>query len=318
MKKSLIKYLMIVFLIGAGTAICIYAQQNHFFGTDEKKIDNKTGEEEQPENIGVLTGDDPWKEIDKLVKAYYNTSGVLYSGDIKLIDDNGDKEKIIEEHKFRYSSLGRNMYYELGNMEFVSKSDLVLVADHNNKFISVSLEDNINEKNKKIFDIGEFKKLMEDSKAEAKVTQLNDQKILTVENIVDPQIQGYRIYYDPSTYQISKMLIGMMRLSPLTDDEEGIDETPAELNKESSNTDADTKSEETDESQVETYTYYLEIVYNKTEVLNMTEKTFNPETKFVKITANKIELMPAYSKYHLISNGDVQNETGETTDEQKQ
>jgi hypothetical protein len=314
MKKRLLKYFMVLLLIGAGALVLLYAQKNHFFSNNKKKAENKIEEQELPENIGTLTDDDPWKEIDKLVTSYYNTKGVLYNGNIKLIDDNGDKEKIIEDHKFQYSTLGNSLYYKLGNMEFVSKPDLILVADHTNKFISVSLQNSTEHKTKKLFDIAEFKKLMENSKAQAKVTQLNDQKILTIENIVDPQIQGYRIYYDPVTYRISKMLIGMLRLSPLTDEEDGIDEIPVEPN---NNTDNKTELEGTEDNQIDTYIYYLEITYSKTEILNLNEKTFNPEAKFIKVTANKIELLPAFNKYQLVSSGDIQSETDETIEDQE-
>lgn len=306
MKRNLIKYFLIFLLLATGALIYVYAQKNNLFSSNEKKTDIKLEEQEQPEDIGVLTDDDPWKEIDKLVAAYYNMKGITYLGNIKLIDDNGDKEKILEEHKFQYSTFGRNMYYKLGSMEFVTKENLILVADHNNKFISVSRQNVETNHTKKLFDIGEFKKLMEQSKANAKITQSGTQKILTIENIKDPQIQGYRIYYDPLTYQINKMLIGMLRLSPLSEEEGGIEDIPTASDNNSD--ESKNASEESSENEIETYIYYLEIIYDKAEILNVTEKTFNPEAKFIKITGNIIELMPALSSYQLISNGNIQNE----------
>jgi len=306
---------MIVLLLGTGTLIYIYAQKGYLFRKVETKTEDKVQEDEPVDDIGILTSDDPWIEIDKLVSAYNNKEGVSYKGSVKLIDDNGDKEKIIEEHKFEYSTIGRNMYYRLGNMEFVSKTDLLLVADHNNKFVSVSEQNGATDKTQKLFDIGEFKKLMEQTKAKAKVTQLGDQKILTIENIADPQIQGYRIYYDPGTYKINKMLIGMVRLSPLSDDDSGIDKIPApSTDKTENDISASGKSVE---NEIDTYTYYLEIIYDEMKVLALSEKTFHPENKFIIKVENKFQLTPAFGKYQLISNGDIQNSTGEIDEEQK-
>ena len=315
MKKNLMKYLMVILMLATGTLVYVYAQKGYFFRKAETKTENKVEEEEPTEDIGILTSDDPWKEIDKLVAAYYNKEGVSYKGAVRLIDDNGDQEKIIEENKFEYLTVGRNMYYRLGNMEFISKTDLLLVADHNNKFISVSQQNPRSDKTNKLFNIGEFKKLMEQSKAEAKVTQLGDQKILTIEKITDPQIQGYRIYYDPQTYKVTKMLIGMLRLSPLSDDEGGIDEIPWDSDNKTEENIND--SEEGNENEIETYTYYLEIIYDEMKVLNISEKTFHPENKFIVISENKIQLMPVFSKYQLISNGEMQNETEKLSGEEE-
>jgi hypothetical protein len=159
-------------------------------------------------------------------------------------------------------------------------------------------------KTKKIFDISAFKKLMEESKAVAKVTQLGNEKILTIENIQDPQIQGYRIYYDPQTFHISKMLIGMIRLSPLDEAmDEGIEEIPADADESKSEENNTNKEEaETDEAEIDTYTYYLEIIYAETSILNVTEKTFNPENKFISINNKKAELTKPYIGYQLIIN----------------
>jgi hypothetical protein len=314
MKKALIKYILIFLLLGAGAMIYIYAQKGYFFKEPKAKNEIKVEEEEPVEDIGLMTSDDPWKEMDKLVAAYYNKQGVSYKGLVKLIDDNGSKEKIIEEHKFEYSILGQDMYYHLGNMEFVSRPGLIVVADHDNKFISVSDQDRPVQEQQKLFDIGGFKKLMEKTKAEAKVTQLGDQKILSIENISDPQIQGYRIYYDPRTYQVSKMLIGMMRLSSIDDDESGIEETPGASTDKIS--DQENSSDETAE-EIKTYTYYLEIIYDEMKLLNVSEKTFRPESKFIIKKENKIQLMPAFSKYQFINNGFVQKETEENSEEQE-
>jgi len=319
MKRNFKRYMMIALLLAAGTLVYIYAQKGYFFRKQETKTESSVQKEEQAseqeENIGTLTDDDPWKEIEKLVAAYYNKQGVSYKGSIKLIDDNGENEKIIEQHTFQYSVVGRSMYYQVSNMEFVSKAGLVLVADHNNELISVSEPGDQNQKSAKLFDIDIFKKLMEEAKAEARVTQLGDQKILTIESISDPQIQGYRIYYNAATYQVKKMLIGMVRLSPLDNNDGGIDEQPVAPNdKADENKEVD---EETSEDEFETYTYYMEIAYEETKTLNTSEKSFAPENKFIVKAKEKIQLTAPFSKYQLIINGSIQNETKSPGEEER-
>jgi hypothetical protein len=310
MKKSLKKYLMILLLLGAGGMIYLYAHQGYFIGGNE----NNDPADEQADDIGTSTNDNPWEEMNKLVHAYYNKQGVSYKGSIKLIDDNGSEEKIIEQHTFEYSIVGQNMYYRVGHMEVVSKTGLSLVADNINQFVSVSLQSSAGNKNTKLFDIDKFKEMMEKTKAEAKVTQLGNQKILTIENIDDPQIQGYRIYYDPGTYQVSKMLIGMLRLSPLNEDDEGIDKIP-----EADNNTKNTQSnlDQTIEDEIETYTYYVEITYGELKILSISEEAFHPESKFITIAKNRIELTPAFSKYELLDNGAAENETKEIREKQE-
>lgn len=294
-------------MLGAGAMVYLYAQKDYFFTAPGKDKNDETiaAQEDQPEDIGTLTNDDPWKEIDKLVESYYIKEGVSYKGSVKLIDDNGDKEKIIEQHAFHYSTVGKIMYYQFGNIECITRPGLLLVADNENKLISISEQDINKQGSKKLFDLNEFKKLMEDAKAQAKVTQLGNQKILSIEDITDPQIQGYRIYYDAATYKISKMLIGMMRFSPLNEEEDGIEQAPADIDAAGKTNDV---SGESTENEIETYTYYLEIIYDETKLLKVSEKTFDPETKFINKTENKIELKPAFNKYQLILNGEAQTE----------
>jgi hypothetical protein len=310
-KKKIIKYSAISILITALVLTGLIAvTQNGFFagfGNDkkEKKEKIETGKEEA-EDIGVPTDDDPWNEMDQLVKAYYNTDGVSYTGIIKLIDDNGDKEKIIEQHSFEYTQYKSSYYYRLASMEFVNKENMLVAVDTVNKTIAISPVLVQKEKSKApLFGIEEFKKIMEEQKADAKVTQLGNQKILTIDNIQDPSIQGYRIYYSPSTYRISKMLIGMLRLSPLDDGDESVIVENTENNKKEVSADDDNTKESAneDEPEIDTYTYYMEIIYTDTKSLSLQGKDFAPESKFFKMNKGQIELMPAYKDYELLNGG---------------
>lgn len=235
------------------------------------------------EVIGTPVNDDPWKEVENLVKAYYSKTGIAYKGTVKVIDDNGDKEKVLEEQPFEYTIVGNNYHYRLANMEVVNKKDLLLAIDHTGKTIAVSRKPALYEKRQnKLFDIKEFKKIMLEQNAHARVTVLGNEKILTIDNIQDPTIQGYRIYYSPQTYRVHKMLIGMLRLSP--------------LDEETSNNEQDTGA---DDYTINEYYYYLEVVFTETEMLNVNEKEFNPENKFIRIDKKNMELMPGFTEYQL-------------------
>ena len=253
------------------------------------------------ENIGTLTNDDPWKEINNLVNTNADQEGATYSGTIKLIDDNGDDEKILEEYPFEYSQYKGSSYSRLASMEYINKDDLMVVIDNNDKSIAISSRRNSKMKND-VFDIVKFKKIIGERKATLKVTQLGNQKILTVENIQDPGIQGYRVYYTPVTYRISKVLIGMIRLSPLEEEQSpgSSDESPEKQNAATpQNSEEDSVSD--DEIEIETYTYYVEVDYASVKKLILKEDDFAPENKFFGYKNGKIELTDAYKGYELLN-----------------
>jgi hypothetical protein len=134
---------------------------------------------------------------------------------------------------------------------------------------------------------------MEKGKAHALVTRDGDEKILTIDNIGDPDIQGYRIYYSPQTYRIHKMLIGMARLSPLENESDNENEDEEEKNK--------TPATAGNEAEVTTYYYYLEVLFTQVQPLTLKEKDFNPENKFIKVQNGNITLAPALKEYQLLN-----------------
>lgn len=252
-------------------------------------IDSTLLEEDSIEIVGSPTGDDPWKEVSKLVSAYYQKGGIEYKGFIKVIDDNGDKEKVVEEQPFEYAIVNADYYYRLAHMEVVNKKNMMVAIDNENKTISIA-RNVVMHKSNKLFDLRAFKKVMEKGKAHVLVTRLGNEKVLTIDNINDPDIQGYRIYYSPETYRINKMLIGMLRLSPLEDEtEEQKEEKEPAIN---------TGNDE----QIDTYYYYLEILFTQVQSLALQGNEFNPEQKFFRFNADTIALTPAFKGYQLLNN----------------
>jgi hypothetical protein len=236
-------------------------------------------DEDSVEVIGTPTNDDPWQEVKKLVAAYYNNSGIVYKGTMKVIDGNQETEKVIEEQPFEYSILNNDYHYRLAHMEMVSRKNFLLAVDHNNKTISIAPNGAMSHTNK-TFDIRAFKKIMEKGQAQARVTQLGEEKILTIDHIADPDIQGYRIHYSPVNYRIKKMLIGMARLEPLEEDKVG---------------------EGSDDETVDTWYYYLEVLFTQVDLLGLNEKDFHPENKFIEVHDGRWSLTPAFKEYQLLN-----------------
>ena len=241
------------------------------------------------EVVGTPTGENPWKEMANLIKEYYNRSGMQYDGTIKVIDGNQLVDTVIEQQPFEYSILNGNYYYRLGPMELVCKKNFLLSVDNDNKTISYSRNMVSRRGGRKVFDIRGFKKLLEKGGAHALVTQNGTEKILTIDHIADPDIQGYRIYYSPQNYQVHRMLIGMLRLYSINDESDETD-TPQGATGNSS------------DSVVTTYSYYLDVLFSQVQHLSLQENQFNPENKFVTAVSDTgVVLSPAYKGYQILN-----------------
>jgi hypothetical protein len=173
-------------------------------------------------------------------------------------------------------------------MEVVNKKNMLVAIDNENKTISIA-KNVVMHTNNKMFDLRAFKKIMEKGKAHALVTQVGNEKVLTIDNINDPDIQGYRIYYSPETYRVSKMLIGMARLTPLEDEneEQGEKVEPA--------------AEAGNAEQIDPYYYYLEVLFTQVQPLTLQANDFNPEQKFIRYSQDTLGLAPAYKDYQLLN-----------------
>lgn len=303
MKGMRIRIIAAVVLICTGVGAVIYAQRAYHHAIaieDTPAIEKAAQEDDFPDDVGNVTDDDAWKEMNQLVTAYYDPGGVRFSGHIRLIDDNGEEEQVIEDQPFEYQVKDANFYYSLAKMEVVNSNNLLLLVDNQNKILTVGESEGKAERtsNTRFFDIEAFKKLMQERKAVAKVTKLGDEKVLTIDNIEDPQIQGYRIYYDPTTYNIHKMLVGMVRLSPLDE------------NSESNKQDA----ADSETGGIDTYTYYMEVYYDSIQSLKLGKSIFRPETRFVIKEGKELKVAPAFKDYRLIMNLESEPRTTNETE----
>jgi hypothetical protein len=290
MKKKYLKILIGVILVAV--LVLIYTQAVTQTSKNEEKFTSNiavtANNDKDTADIGEPTGDDPWKELDNLVKAYYIKDGVFYQGTMKLYDDNGDNEKLLEEKKFEYTYFNNQYSYSLGPLEVVNKKDYAVIVNHDDKIIAVTPKITSKAKNKELLNLSDFKKILQEQNANTKVTRRGNEKVLTIDSIQDPDIQGYRIYYSPETYKINRILIGMVRLSPMEDEA-----SAGKIQDDSSGTNSPGADE------IDGYYYYLEINYSTMKPLSLHAGGFNPENKFVRIDGKKIELTPEFKEYRL-------------------
>ena len=284
LNKKTIKIIAIAVVVIMGTIAFMYAQDK--FNTSKTENGEAVAQESEDsiaEDIGEKTGDDPIVEIEKLVGAYYSASGSRFSGEIRLTDASGEKEKMIEKQNFEYEVTGGNdYYYAIGDVAVVNNKGLLLMVDKQQKIISVANEADGKKGKVQLFDIRKFKKMTEQSKADLYVTKSGETKMLTVENILDPQIQGYRIYYDPVSYEIKKVLIGMLRTNAVNPEDYASENTTGE------------------QEVADVYTYYMEIQYKNKGILNVKGDAFRPEERFIKIKNDEIGLAAGYKDYELV------------------
>lgn len=261
----------------------------------EKEEQELVKDDEQP------THDNPWAEMEKLMAAYDSKEGITYTGLIKLIDANEEKDKVLEETPFEFTLLDNEYHYKLSNVEMVNKKNFVLLVEHTTKSIALTPK-SATSTPEVLFNREAFKKLLLERKAQAKVSATKSEKIITIDSIQDPQIQGYRIYYSPETYRIHKIEIGMLRFSPLQvgdADSDGEAETLEES--ESTGTAAPDESAPEEEEGLDTYVYFLEIIYTDARTLTLSKEEFHPEKKFIQTVNHTIQLTPAYQEYTLVN-----------------
>lgn len=261
--------------------------------TDKRKVavTVSTSEKTDPE---TALDDDPWEDLQKIVHAFQSSDGITYSGNIKLIDENGSEQKCIEQSPFTYTLFDDAFYYSLSGVEVISKKNFTLFVDHTSTTIALTQKAKAEVKTAP-FNVEAFQKLLDQRQAKIKLSQLDTVRILTIDHILDPVIQGYRVYYSPHTFQIRKIEIGMARLSAVSNEKE--DNTNADSDQ---NINGTAPREENEEA-IQTYTYYMEIEYKQVSKSTGKEESFLPENKFINSTHHIIQLTDAFKNYTLLN-----------------
>jgi hypothetical protein len=287
------KKLIILFAISSVAVLLLAAAvaftQGWFPGkhTNEEAAVTMDGVMDETET-GIALDDDPWQEMEKLVNAYYanGKDQVQYSGKMILTDDSDEEGKVLEEQAFDYAFCKGDYYYKIGLYECVGKEKFILMADHQFKNISISEVSPGSGTPEQALDMAGYSKLLQQQNAVVKLVQTASGRVLTIDKIQDASIQGFSIYYDPATYRVQKIVVGMLRFNP-------VQETTDEEN-------ADTNEEEKEEDSLQGYLYKLTISYDRINVI-AGSTPFRPENKFIRIVNDKMELAPEYREYELMN-----------------
>lgn len=178
---------------------------------------------------GVKTGDDPVKELGRIIKAYKKQKAISFTGKVKLYKDEG--ETPVEESSFVYKKEGEHELYTIGPVSFVSENGEVLYVDQESRIIQLTIasEESGNKQMNRVNQFDEIKKYMEQDSAEAVVTKTDKEKIITIINSYHPSVQQYVIHYSTDTYMITE--INMVMYKNETMDESDFKAAEEEINK---------------------------------------------------------------------------------------
>lgn len=265
-------------------------------GNKVEEVDNLSDTLE----FGKPTGEDPAAEMERISKWYNPAHTTVFNGFFRLYDEKDARPKLIEEKQFQFSlDSNRNCNYEVGGIEVINNNRYSLTVDNNNKFVFLTKSSPGQGKEAQFFDIAAFEKILKETGAEAEVTKLGEDKILTVKNIKDPTVHGYAIYYSPVDYRIKKIVLVMWQLAPLTD---------IASNSRNDNDYAKDQLEDarnSKETETPGHHYKLEISYSGIDS-SMNIKA-RGQDKYVHITNNRAELTEEYSGYEFINQLDKAN-----------
>lgn len=268
----------------------------------ENTVDASSAEE------GTLTNDDPWTEMNKIAERYLNNNLLSLSGNIKLYDY--ESSKLIEEQKFSYSKSAKFWLYTLGSIETAANDKYTVAVDHSENVVAVSKTRNLSA-SIQAFDIEKLKKLLSDNEASARVLQNGNQKILVVNNIIYEDIANYKIYYDPDTYRVSKIIMEMSTTDDFNPDDSDADSAKSAGENKTENDEVSDEAETNTQSQqmdsltenaipgIQFNDYTVEINYVQEKQLPPTAN--DPVKKYVTIKDKMIMLTDQFKNYELIN-----------------
>lgn len=260
-KNKIIKYAFTGFLsllvIFAFYQVAVTQLRSAGFRKSEELPERETKPAVQDIAEGIPTGDDPVKEVEKIIKAFSEQSIFSISGAIKLYEEDAEGEdKLTEEKQMEYKKEGQHIYYRMGSLEYLFEKNQFLIVDHDSKVMHFSREDDFKESVVLSAQLNQIKKFITADSSEAIVTMLNGEKSITIINPSDPSVQQYTISYISSTYRITGISMIMYR----TEEMEENDYTAMDDAKEKSTITPDTSLSIEDFGYKQSY-YHIEFVY---------------------------------------------------------
>jgi hypothetical protein len=219
-KKIIWVCALLLFMLVIGQVAITQLKKAGFFQQKEQVLT----EEEKPLTIhdiaeGKPTGDDPLKEMEKILNAYSRQKVFSFSGTVKLYQEMGEEDKVTEEKNIRFQKEGSRMYYSLGSIEYITQSKHTLMVDHDSKVINVTAGEPIKAGIMESMQIEQLKKYLQANSAEAIVTETETEKIITMMNNTDPLVQQYIIRYKKDRYWITGINMIMFRTEEMEEED---------------------------------------------------------------------------------------------------
>lgn len=228
----------------------------------------------------ILAEEDPAIFLEKVNQANLpGNKAQSLQGVIRLIDDNGETEKELEKTAFTWLFTSDHFAYTIDSITVIQEPGISLMINHSLKNMYLSSVAPASEN----YTIQSVLKTLQEEHAHVQVSTDGQYKMLTIDSLLRPDIQGYKIFVDPDSYEIRKVLIGMVRLNSLVD-----------APKISANN--------ADNPGLNTYTYYLEISYTEKKFIDM--GAIPAINNFILWSNRKDfegKLQPAYHDYELIN-----------------
>jgi hypothetical protein len=260
--------------------------RNLISGTDEKKeiVQEDTGDDRK------VTGDDPWKELEKIYEIFNQGKNVSYSGKIKLQEE--DADKMLEETSYSCEVNDGNYHYSIDSVEMIYNREISLNIYHRERIMILGRGKQTVKNWWTFSSIDSVRKYAMLDSAEVKVKQDGTLKLISVENNGNPDVYAYEIYYDPYTYRLTRLVMFFTSLQDINGEgEAATDETDVTL----------PENEEDSQAGNAIYfnTYRMELTYDNFSVREG-RKDFAPESRYIRIDKKKILINDQYKGYRII------------------
>jgi hypothetical protein len=146
----------------------------------KKASDEKIADE--PADSRKVTGDDPWKELEKIYQSFNDGKNISYSGKIKLQEE--DEDKVLEETPYSCEVNGGFYHYTIDSVEMIYNREISLNIYHREKIMILGRGKQVVKNWWSFSSIDSIKKYAMLDSAEVKVMQEGTLKLISVENTV--------------------------------------------------------------------------------------------------------------------------------------
>jgi hypothetical protein len=210
LNKRTLLIVMLVGIVGFIMAVPIFDNKTvfrHITASISQKENNKLSAVDEPEQKPTVISEEIWKELFQIADA--NGGDVMTMSGKLLLYDNLDDKGVKETENFIMYQSGRNFWLKLDSFERVQLTKQLIMIDHMEKEV-VQQEIPLPSEYGKIFqflDKENLKETLLKDGTEIDMAVDGNLKVLHIRPGMKDAVNEYHIYYDPSTYNISKLRI---------------------------------------------------------------------------------------------------------------